>query len=254
MRLNLIVLTVALAGLVLGGASYAADKSEPLRFGHELHQGKGNLKINECQSCHRVDEGVLQVPLKGRDHKPCNDGDCHASEFMSRTPTICVVCHDKIEPWLKQPVRILPARSSEFKNAMSHQKHESDCKTCHGDVLKDEPGPDAHGVCSTCHTTDSSPLMSDCGSCHALGDKATRAKAQYTVSARFRHSTHQLDPRSQKTKVTDCSVCHTDVVKASNISEITPPSMQSCGACHDGGYAFKTTGFGCAKCHGANGS
>jgi hypothetical protein len=26
--------------------------------------------------------------------------------------------------------------------------------------------------------------------------------------------------------------------------------MKSCGGCHDGEHAFKTTGFGCAKCHG----
>jgi hypothetical protein len=27
--------------------------------------------------------------------------------------------------------------------------------------------------------------------------------------------------------------------------------MQGCGGCHDGKQAFKVTGFGCARCHGA---
>jgi hypothetical protein len=26
--------------------------------------------------------------------------------------------------------------------------------------------------------------------------------------------------------------------------------MQQCDACHDGKTSFKTTGFGCARCHG----
>ncbi len=225
-----------------------------LHFGHGLHQQKASLNISDCQSCHQQNNGQVQAPLQGKDHQPCNGTACHASEFLSRTPTICIVCHDQVEPWNKHLARIVPAASSEFIYSMSHQKHVSPCADCHGNVLKNEPVPDAHAVCSTCHESEESPAMSACGSCHALGTNLIATKP-YSVSARFRHTTHQLDPRSGNAgsgnvREPECSVCHGDVTKAATLNAIATPTMRSCGACHDGGYAFKTTGFGCAKCHG----
>src|SRR6185436_11212482 len=44
--------------------------------------------------------------------------------------------------------------------------------------------------------------------------------------------------------------CHTQVAVAKDIVSLAPPRMADCDGCHDGRTAFKTTGFGCARCHG----
>lgn len=263
----------AFVALVFGTSvdSYAQEKEEPaaetappsgdmVRFGHKLHQGKG-VAVEDCQQCHGIKGFDIEPVTRGKNHQPCNNSGCHASEYMSREPKICVVCHDTNEPWIKQVARIRDLPTSEFGGEISHKTHQSDkaskggikCESCHGNVYAEGEKPEAHAVCGSCHQGGLRPLMSECGECHKLGYQAERLKSQskYTVRARFRHDDHDRDPRNKSRETPGCKLCHSGVQNASTLSEIPRPTMQSCDACHDGVNAFKTTGFGCVKCHGA---
>jgi c(7)-type cytochrome triheme protein len=68
------------------------------------------------------------------------------------------------------------------------------------------------------------------------------------VRTQFKHSDHDNDPRVNKP--TPCLLCHDQVVQAQTLAQIGRPRMQQCDACHDGKISFKTTGFGCSRCHG----
>lgn len=266
--------TVALVSLVLllwstGDSSAQDDEADKapaktdssiVRFGHELHKGKG-VAVDDCQSCHGIKGFRVEPVTRGKDHQPCNNTACHASEYMSREPKICVVCHDSADPWVKQTARIRDLDVSEFGGDISHKTHQSNkareggikCASCHGDVFaQNESKPDAHAVCGSCHQGGLRPLMSDCGDCHKLGyqEKLRKGASSYNVRDRFEHSDHDSDPREKGRNAPDCKVCHSDVAKATTLAEIPSPTMQSCDACHDGKLAFKTTGFGCVKCHG----
>ncbi len=231
-----------------------------VRFGHELHKGKG-VKVDNCKTCHSIKgEYEVEPVTRGKDHQPCNNSGCHAAEYMSREPKICVVCHDTNEPWVKQTARIRDFDVSEFGGEISHKTHQSNkareggikCQSCHGDVFNDGEKPDSHAVCGSCHQGGLEPVMSDCGSCHMLGRAAELRKSdsRYTVRGRFEHSDHERDPREKKRAEPSCKVCHTGISDAESLSDIPSPTMKSCDSCHDGKLAFKTTGFDCVKCHG----
>lgn len=265
---SLLLTVVTMGALLLAGgeSSHAADEAEAkpasdeqLRFGHQLHTDKG-VKIEDCKSCHGIKGFDIEPVTRGKNHQPCNGSECHASEYMSKEPKICVVCHDTNEPWVKQTARIRDFKSSEFGGEISHKTHQSDkaskggvnCQSCHGKVFEGGEKPQAHAVCGSCHQGGLRPLMTDCGDCHKLGYQQSRRKSdsRYTVRARFDHEDHDRDPRAKKRGAPDCKTCHTGVAGASTLAEIPSPTMQSCDACHDGEHAFKTTGFGCVKCHG----
>ena len=259
------------AGMVLllsvGGSSYAAQgepepaapKSKEIRFSHEFHKGQG-VAMDACASCHGIKGSQIEPVTRGKNHQPCNNSTCHASEYMSREPKICVVCHESNDPWVKQTARIRELSSSEFGGEISHKTHQSDkarkggvkCESCHGNVYERGDKPEAHAVCGSCHQDGLEPTMGDCGSCHKLGYQASRRKSasKYSVRARFDHGDHDRDPRSKKPAAPSCKTCHVGIQDASTLDAIPAPTMQSCDACHDGKSAFKTTGFGCVKCHG----
>lgn len=237
-----------------------AQADQPLRFGHDLHKGKG-VKIEDCETCHGIKGVEVQPVTRGKDHSPCNAAGCHASEYMSREPKICVVCHETNEPWVKQTARIRDLYPSEFGGDFSHKSHLKDakkkvadkCMSCHGAKFEGKDPPDSHSVCGSCHQGELRPLMNQCGGCHKLGyaEELQQSRSKYSVRARFDHEDHDNDPRKEnRGNEPDCKVCHSDVTKAETLKEIPPPTMQSCDACHDGKLAFKTTGFGCVKCHG----
>lgn len=249
------LLLVFLAGIDRGQAQGKPVVSDGvLRFGHQLHKEKG-VAVDSCKDCHslEIDFSVAGV-TRGRDHQPCNNSACHASEYSSKTPRICVVCHESSTPWIAQKARLRTLSSSEFSGDFSHAKHvgSTPCKNCHGDVLTGQSKPKAHPQCGSCHQGAVKPGMSDCGTCHSFGVAATQqlTDSRYTVGARFRHATHQVDPRKNTGEAPGCQLCHSAVSKAETLSQLRSPTMQSCDACHDGKTAFKTSGFGCVKCHG----
>jgi hypothetical protein len=108
--------------------------------------------------------------------------------------------------------------------------------------------------------------MTACGACHAPAGPE-KLRSEWSTAARFAHDSHQrdvrtatvTDPSAEGWKRVDasgaaalpCESCHANARKAGDGEAVTHPQMADCAACHDGGLAFKTTGFGCVRCHGA---
>jgi c(7)-type cytochrome triheme protein len=129
------------------------------------------------------------------------------------------------------------------------------CARCHQGRFEERPASQSHAICAPCHAADSAPRMTECGGCHGLGKPRGQLAARdpafaWYVRDKFRHASHVNDPRGGGQEMTPCATCHDQVAGATRLSEIARPRMQQCDACHDGKLAFKTTGFGCAKCHG----
>jgi c(7)-type cytochrome triheme protein len=186
---------------------------------------------------------------------------------MSREPKICGVCHDGTDPNVKQPALVRRRSSSEFGGDMSHKSHlkkvtardsgkNAVCKACHGDMFKGTPPPSGgHATCASCHGKSASPSMGSCGGCHKLGETKAASSptaTEWAVTEMFTHQIHGNDPRSSRTE-TDCTDCHAGIPNATKVADIKNPPMKACDGCHDGKYAFKTTGFECYRCHAVEG-
>lgn len=232
----------------------ATKPDRPARYDHAKH-GKLNVDHSNCVDCHSLDASFNVKPaLSGKDHKPCSNEGCHASEFYAKKPAICTACHDGSEPWIKQRAIARRRKSSEFGRDISHVTHaqggNETCKSCHGDPYRGTAPAGGHKACAPCHAAASAPKMSFCAGCHGLGQTNATASTQKTgwsVGASFQHATHAADPKSGSE--TSCVQCHATIPKARKVSEVANPTMQSCDGCHDGKTAFKTTGFGCYRCH-----
>jgi c(7)-type cytochrome triheme protein len=231
------------------------------KFSHTQHMQRGT-DVATCTACHLLDaKWLAQAPGKGKDHAPCADAGCHKPEFFSRTPTICSGCHLDFRAFA--PARFQGLRKdSEFGREFSHLAHarglgdggqNAFCQRCHQGRFEVQPTAQSHGTCAPCHGADASPRMNECGACHGLGKPngamaARDSSYPWYVRAQFKHSDHDNDPRANKP--TACLLCHDQVVQASTLAQIGRPKMQQCDACHDGKTSFKTTGFGCSRCHG----
>lgn len=189
-----------------------------------------------------------------------------------------MVCHDGVEPWIQQPAVIRRRPTSEFSaGEFSHRSHLSGtsgksgapCMGCHGDMYgnggdKEVDGP-GHDRCARCHggrpepsaaarrgAAAAAPAMDQCGGCHGAatgaGDSGRAPASKWSVVTRFSHGSHGVDPRTGTT--TGCPTCHQDVAGAATLAGVGRPTMRSCASCHNGEQAFKTTGFGCLRCHG----
>jgi c(7)-type cytochrome triheme protein len=262
-----IAIGLAFASL-LGGSARARDAEPKVRYSHEKHD---QLKVNQkdCRQCHVLNDSFEVLPATlGKNHQPCNNADCHASEYFSREPRICVVCHDATDPNVKQPAVVRRRPGSEFGGDLSHKSHlkmvkgrgsgkNAVCKACHGDVFKGEaPVASGHAGCSTCHGKSASPAMGACGECHSLGGRRAASSptaGDWSVSAMFTHASHANDPRASRTE-TDCTECHAKIPEATNLGQVSNPEMKSCDGCHNGANAFKTTGFACYRCHATEGA
>jgi c(7)-type cytochrome triheme protein len=250
---------------VVASASAAAEPASPdrPRYGHAKH---AQLEVDhrDCKRCHSLDaELSVRPPLTGKDHRPCSDRACHASEFFAVAPTICGVCHDGVEPWKQLEARSRPVAASEFGGDLSHAAHANAvgargevngaCVYCHGELYAGRPPADGHGACAPCHGKTAEPSMGTCDGCHRLGAGASEATAPasaWSVAAQFSHRAHGRTPSGE---VTPCVRCHTEIAKATTTAAVATPTMQCCEGCHDGKLAFKTTGFQCYRCHGEGG-
>jgi c(7)-type cytochrome triheme protein len=224
-----------------------------LGFSHTEH-AKRNVKITECSTCHALDnDGTLAAPLSRKDHLPCASAGCHQSEYAARAPKICGVCHDAASPWARAVARPGKRRGVEWFEAMNHASHlgpgkTATCETCHGDKRTGGEAPRDHRACATCHARGQAPVMTDCKACHGSTRASKLAASEWNVAATFEHARHATDPRSHR--ATACTECHTQVAAARDMAQVTAPRMADCDGCHDGKTAFKTTGFGCVRCHG----
>jgi len=231
------------------------------RFSHQQHQKRG-MDAQTCQKCHALDAKFMtQAPGKGMDHAPCSDAGCHRDEFFSRKPTICAGCHLDFRAFAPARFQGL-SNASEFGREFSHLAHVKGlgdggqngfCQRCHQGRFEVQPTAQSHGTCAPCHGNDASPRMTECAGCHGLGKPKGAMAARdpnypWYVRAQFKHTAHETDPRAGKP--TPCLLCHDQVVQAATLAAIGRPKMQQCDACHDGKTSFKTTGFGCSRCHG----
>jgi c(7)-type cytochrome triheme protein len=249
---------IGLAGfiglLAVGRSATAQQVTEPIRYSHSQHADLG-VQHQNCGMCHRVDTSAnVLPPLTGKDHKPCSEANCHASQFFAREAKICAVCHDAVEPWQKQPAVVRRRRDSEYRRDVSHQTHAQDgngsCKQCHGDPYTGQAPPRGHATCAPCHGTTAKPTMAGCSACHGEVGKAAKsaaASSEWSVAGSFSHRNHGRDPRTSQE--TDCAQCHQNVRKSARLETMANPPMRSCDGCHNGMIAFKTTGFGCYRCH-----
>jgi c(7)-type cytochrome triheme protein len=241
------------------GSGADAPPGGDARFSHDAH-GKRGVDVASCSACHSLAADFrVAPPIRGKDHRPCATSGCHADAFLTRGGPLCAVCHEGTAPWVRQEGRSRRPPRSEFGSDFSHRSHlgngaagNDQCRKCHGDPGGGEP-PAGHQACAPCHGRGTPPDMNRCGGCHAPGSSVKRTAASpWSVAARFRHETHREDPRKGRGQAR-CAECHAGVAAAARLANVAPPTMKSCSACHNGEHAFKTTGFGCAKCHGQTG-
>ena len=178
----------------------------------------------------------------GAGQKHQNDA-CHAAEFGKIGSRLCLSCHERNDPFEPNPLKRPASRvKPEWAVTMKHGPHlplkNLSCNACHPSILDPVATiPDGHVLCGFCHNKKAQPGMDACARCHIA--LATKPVAPWSVNGRFRHDQNHR---------TGCESCHRAPATS---PELTRPTMQGCGGCHDGKSAFKVTGFGCAKCHGA---
>lgn len=210
------------------------DKS---RLSHEQH---GQLA---CGGCHRND-----ARPGADDHKPCDDGACHRTEFLAPPGPLCAVCHTKITPQpLSAPLKPYPVEDAwqAQPSRFSHQRHldasllearvgfHVACADCHErDGKKARPD---HDTCSRCHSTEAglgakAPRMEDCAGCHQPGaHERTRARL-IRDDLHFDHERHRLDRKGTAIR---CESCHAETSKANGYTDHAPPRITACVSCHD---------------------
>jgi hypothetical protein len=233
----------------------AAPIRTDLGFLHAVH-AKRNVVLDDCAACHVLDtDGTLAAPLARKDHQPCAASGCHQTEYLTRAPKICGICHDRAAPWLRAAARAAVPAAPEWSRAINHASHLAGkglaCESCHGDKRTGAEPPRDHRACAGCHGRSPSPqppTMADCKACHTAAGPRAPAASPWSVAASFEHTKHAIDPRSRKP--TACTGCHTQIAAARDLRSVTRPRMADCDGCHDGKTEFKTTGFGCARCHG----
>ncbi len=233
------------------------------RYSHQRHKRRGTPQT--CNTCHTLD-GAGEPRSAARDHAPCSDTACHASDFTSTSPTICGACHVAVEPWRPLHHDQAPRHVTEFGARFSHRSHlrgssprsSASCASCHKRRAagRERALPRGHASCSggTCHgpSTGAKPHLERCQACHALGIQAqrtrTRQLAPWSVRARFRHGPHTRTAKAPSTPLA-CTACHERITDAAGITAAPTPPKAACAGCHNGGAAFKLTGHGCWRCH-----
>ena len=235
-------------------------------FSHDDHERKFGVKMADCASCHAVKtDGTIDRPGTDKDHQPCAASGCHAArDFASKGATICGVCHDAAGAWAKTASRARTPSKLEWFQNINHAAHLKNpnvqCESCHGQKLAQAaPAPHNHEDCAPCHGKGQQPPIAACAACHSKVAPTRAPASPWSVAKAFDHGKHGRDTRGS---LPTCVSCHASVPTATKLADITAPRMitegavKGCDTCHDGKtqingkVVFKTTGFGCAKCHG----
>lgn len=284
-RLRVRALRVAL--LVLLGPAVVQAQPDPApeaaaRYRHAVHDAIG-VPLT-CTVCHATTVDGQPTFPGADDHRPCANAGCHANDFAAREPSLCFVCHAQNTPFTPNPVQ-RALDGDEFKAVFSHALHLGSaqrqllgrgCALCHveeagGPALAPTPDTPAprHAQCVGCHQQLVRPAMNECGACHALAlgsPTAAPADSDWRVAAGFSHASHRLDPRLATERAgvggagwnrfdrataapLECDACHALMAEAKATDGIVRPAKDDCAGCHEGTYAFKVSGFGCARCH-----
>ena len=231
-------------------------------FSHADHETKFGVKMADCAACHAIkSDGTIDKPGTNKDHMPCATSGCHAQrDFASKNATICGVCHDAAGPGGHTPSRARTPTKVEWFQNINHAAHLKNpnvqCESCHGSKLAaNTPKPHDHEDCAPCHGKGQQPPITACAACHSRVPANRAVVSAWSVAATFDHAKHGKD---QTGKAPACVSCHASVPSAQKLADISAPAMlgpNGCDRCHDGKtqiggkVVFKTTGFGCAKCH-----
>jgi hypothetical protein len=205
------------------------------------------------------------------------------------TEPLCKECHAVAESWQASPSRFVHREETarEFGWRINHRRHLSvpgleKCDTCHQltkAVVNEEVSVavhrPAHADCAPCHgKSGSKPSLSQCNSCHLVGElpkPKPLAATPFRVYEKFTHDTHRLDVRTASKKAggmgrgwslydkataqtLGCGACHTTAARSENIADMDllgPCAMnKTCmGQCHNGKLAFGTGMKDCFLCH-----
>lgn len=209
---------------------------DPTRLSHEQH-----AQI-PCGGCHR------SAARPGtEDHKPCDDGACHRTEFLKAPGALCQVCHTKVtpqplaaplkaypsdDPWQTQPSRFSHKRHLDAGLMESRVGFHVACDDCHSrDGKKSQPD---HATCSRCHAAEAglvrAPHMQDCKGCHQPGaQERTRARL-IRDDLHFDHERHTSD---RKGIPVSCDACHRQTRQSNEFADHPAPRVESCVGCHD---------------------
>ncbi|MCB9529288.1 MAG: cytochrome c3 family protein [Myxococcales bacterium] len=264
----------------------AEGAGDPLRYRHQTHDRLG-VPLT-CAVCHGTTAKGQPTFPGAANHSPCANAGCHADDFADREPALCRVCHTRSVPWGDNPIRRL-LDGDEFAVRFSHASHlgraeggallGKGCASCHpAQAGAPPPRPTAttpapgHARCASCHLQLARPHMDACDACHIPDGDVTPAGApaaddRWRVAARFSHEAHTRDPRTAMLRSPageigwgrfdrataqplDCVACHAGMARVDADDRAARPTKADCAQCHQGTYAFKVTGFRCARCHG----
>jgi len=143
---------------------------------------------------------------------------------------------------------ITACKKEELELKFNHQLHvvdnEMECSQCHTpkeDGTMSDPSMDK---CAECHDIDVDNPSEECLLCHSIKsakndysiEKAVPEKPKGYRDLIFNHEAHED---------VECSVCHGDMTKMEELSEIEWPDMFKCKKCHDGDEAP----IDCEVCH-----
>ena len=239
MTRHLVIAVVAIAAACTPQrqASAPVPAVDASRISHVQHAQVG------CGDCHR---GAARPGTD--DHRPCDDGACHRTDFTGEPTRLCQVCHTEVTarpvtaPLRPYPVQDLwQAEPSRF----SHKGHldagrmedrvgfHVSCNDCHtrGDAGLTRPD---HATCTRCHAAEVAlakvPRMADCSACH---EQATRQRTRARLirdDLHFDHARHRTDRGGRTIR---CEDCHADTAGAAEYRDHAAPRVESCVTCHD---------------------
>ena len=256
--------------------------------------GATDVDFLPCSECHALSSRTGEPLPPGSDaHKPCSDLRCHGPRLDKLAlPTggaLCAECHEKAEKFAVSPPRFVKREESdrEFGWRINHRRHLQvegldKCDSCHklvkavtGEEVTVTVHAPGHAECAPCHgKAGSKPSLSQCNSCHSIGEAPkprVSAATAFRVYEKFTHETHRLDVRTAHLKpggagrgwsrydrataqTLSCGACHSTAARAESIRDMdllgACAMNKTCmGQCHNGKYAFGNGNNDCLLCH-----
>ena len=158
---------------------------------------------------------------------------------------LCNNCHLSVNPFMlgDSPLHPYPSqlKTVALVTRFSHKLHLSpdtnfpnesqlNCQSCHtplaDGIFIQFPN---HSHCHNCHAKRVTPSMTDCSGCHRA-DGPSHHRKFLCNDIRFSHIKHQ---KHLSGKPTNCSMCHSSILKSVDSVELNLPSMSTCATCHD---------------------
>jgi len=218
-------------------------------FSHDAHLAKGKVA---CRSCHdgKIITGKDKNVSMAQMEKGKTCGACHNGKKAFTVAGNCGNCHKGMKP------REITFKTKGATDAVfSHQVHIGmfKCADCHTKVFPYKAGATKATMaqmekgksCGSCHNgSDAFTVKGECDKCHKGYKPANILFKTDAGEANFSHDFHL--------GMYKCADCHTKIFpyKAGAL-KATMGDMdkgKSCGACHNGKDAFKSSDD-CIKCH-----